>query len=209
MWEWIQGTLEYQHWGWNSLIIGSAGTIIFTFFEGWGILKQNESIWREKSGESVSVSWFSFLGFFFFAFILYGVHLKSIAIVVNGSVLGPLHLPVLWGLWKYKGFTGKEKLLFVLSVLMVPAMAFIPWKSEVYLLLSIGTIIALASQPWEIWENKNAGVLEIRLIGIYLVSTGFWVAYAFATGDLPLEIITTAALFLLLITCLLWFKYRK
>jgi len=201
-------TVEWQNWGLNALTIGSLGTIAFTFVEWWGLWKQKQAIWNEKSGESVSVSWFSYGTFFFAAFLFYGVHIASVAVIIN-SLLAIIHIPILVGLWKFKGFSRHEKVQFVLLAGMVPAMAFLPWKDELFLIISFGTLYSFGTQPWELWKTKKAGVVEIRLIGVYFLSTLFWVVYAFAIGEWVLEIITPIVLIILGLTSVLWFKYRN
>jgi len=201
-------SIEWQKWGLNALIIGSLGIIAFTFIEGWGLWKQKQAIWNKKSGESVSVNWFSYLTFFFVASLFYGIHIASVAVVISG-LLAILHIPILVGLWKFKGFARHEKIQFVLFVGMVPAMAFLPWKDELFLIFSFGTLYSLGTQPWELWKTKKTGVVEIRLVGVYFLSTFFWIVYAFAAGEWVLEIITPIALVLLGLTSALWFKYRS
>jgi len=207
--DWLKSIAEYQNWGFNALIVGSVGTIFFTFLEAWGLWRQNKLIWKEKSGESVSVGWFSYLGFLFLTLIVYGYSVKSISIVINGLVLGPLHFPILLGLWKFKGFSHREKLVFTISAMMLLAMILLPWKNIVFVVINFGTIISLSLQPWEIWKNKNAGMVEIRLISVYFVSTVFWVIYAYFLGEWALKIITPIALFLFGLTIFFWLKYRK
>jgi len=209
MFEWIIGTLEYQNWGFNSLTIGSLGTLAFTIVEGWGLTKQNGTIWKTKSGESVSINLFSFLLFFLFAFFIYGLYIKSIAVIINGLVLGILHVPILFGLWRFKGFSRMEKVCFAISFAMIPAMIFVPWKDAVYIVIVSGAVFAIATQPWEIWERKSSGVVDIHLLVAYSLSTTFWVVYAFSTKQVPLEISTSITSIIIIVTLALWFKYRK
>ncbi len=207
--EFIKNSVEFQNWGWNALAIGSLGTAVFTLIEGWGLWKQNDAIWEGESGESVSVIWFSYLLFAFVAFFFYGVHIRGLAAMFNGAALALLHVPILLGLRKHKGFTTSEKVQFFLFALMVPAMAFLPWKDEVFMVVSVGIIYSTATQPWELLRAKKSGVLEIRLIVIYLISTIFWVIYAFAISEWVLEILTSANLLLFIITAVLWSEYRS
>ncbi len=208
MYEFVRSTVEYQNWGWNAVVVGSFGAIIFTFIEGWGLWKQNQAIWRGKSGESVSVSWFSYFLFALAAFFFYGIHIHGIAAMFNGVALTLVHIPILLGLWKYKGFAKWEKVQFFCLALMVPAMAFLPWKNEVFTIVSVGIIYSLATQPLELWKTKKTGAVEIKLLVVYTLSTAFWVIYAFAINEWVLEILTSVNLFLLGLATLLWFKYR-
>lgn len=198
---------EYQSWGWNALTVGSSGIIVFTLAEVWGAWKQNQKIWHEKSGESVSVNFFSYNFFSFTALIFYGAHIASGASIFNGLLM-LFYIPILLGLWKFKGFTCREKVLFVFFSTMVPTIAILPWKDEVFLIISAGIVYSVATMPWELWKTKRTGAVEIKLLVVFLISTMFWVAYAFAIGEWVLEILTTVNLFLLCLSTGLWFKYR-
>lgn len=207
--EWILGTTEFQNWGLNSPTIGSLGIIVFTLIEGWGLKKQNENIWENTSGESVSVTFFSFVMFFMFTFFIYGIYANSLSITINGLVLGILHVPIVAGLWKFKGFSKAEKICAAASAMMIPTMIFLPWKDAIYLVLAFTTLLAASTQPWEIWRNNKAGELSIQLLIVYLMSTIFWMVYAFSTRQLALEITTSATLVIIVITIILWSRCPK
>ena len=89
-------------------------------------------------------------------------------------MLGFLHLPILLGLWKYKGFTKLEKGALYICPLMIPAMIFLPWKDLLMISLLFGTIVPLLMQLYEIWRAKSAGVVDARFVGILIISTAFW-----------------------------------
>lgn len=206
---WFYSTLEYTHWGMNASTIGFVGTLIFTLVEGWGLYKQNGSIWNNDSGSSVSIAMFSYLTFFMFAFGIYGYFCKSITIIINGFVLGILHLPIICGLWKFKGFTHTEIYIFLISILMVPVMIFLPWKDSCYILIGICASASGIFQAWEIYANRDAGVVDIRLILSYTASAIFWIIYATATDQVPLQLMVWLSLIILLTIIVLWYKYRK
>ncbi len=205
----LESTREYQEWGLNAATVGAIGATIFIFIEMWGLHKQGRAIQEnpEKKGESVSVIWFSYCFFTLVTGIFYGVHIKSALVLFNSIPCGILHIPVLIGLWKYKGFTRQEKILFVLFAGMVPAIAFLPWKNDIFMAISVGVIYAMATQPWELWKTKKRGVVEIRLLAAYTISTAFWVVYAFAIDEWVLEVLTTANLLTLCVSTALWFFY--
>ncbi|OGY42633.1 MAG: hypothetical protein A2Y82_03035 [Candidatus Buchananbacteria bacterium RBG_13_36_9] len=200
--------MELKNFGWNLLTIGFCGTIFFTLFAAWGLWQQAKKIWLNKSGLSVSVFWFSYNIFLFSANIVYGYSINSLALVFNGVLLSLMHFPVLIGLAKFKGFKPIQKWLFVLYLGLIVLLIALPIKSQMYLLFSFVNIIALITQPWEIMKNKNSGMVEIKLIVVYLASTLFWVAYAFAIKDWALQIICPAYLIIWIATLILWVKYK-
>jgi len=202
----FKNTVEWQGWGYNALTISFIATAVFTVLEGWGFLMQNRSIWRNKSGESISVSLFIYFGCLFMTVILYGYYIRSMAAIFNG-MLGFLHLPILFGLWKYKGFTKLEKAASCLFPLMIPAMIFLPWKDLLMISLLFGTIIPLVMQLYEMWRAKSAGVLNARFVAILIISTAFWVVYAFAIQNWVMEVIYPLTLVILVLIFALRFRY--
>ena len=209
MLEWFYTSLEYTHRGINASTIGSVGTIICTCIEGWGLYKQNHSIWKNDSGSSVSITMFSFLTFFMFTFGIYGYYCKSVAIIINGFGLGVFHLPIIYGLWKFKGFSRTEIFITLTSTLMIPAMIFLPWKDVLYLLIGTCASGSGIFQAWEIWTNKDAGVVDIRLMFSYTAATIFWIIYATATDQKTLQIMVWFSLIILFAIIVLWYKYRS
>ncbi len=202
----FKNTVEWQGWGYNALTISFIATAVFTVLEGWGFWMQNRSIWRNKSGESISASLFIYFGCLFITVIAYGYYIKSIAAIFNG-MLGFLHLPILFGLWKYKGFTKLETGALYVFPLMIPAMIFLPWKDLLMISLLLGTIVPLLMQLYEMWRAKSAGVINARFIGILIISTAFWVIYAFAIRNWVMEVIYPLTLVILILIFVLRFRY--
>jgi uncharacterized protein with PQ loop repeat len=202
----FKNTVEWQGWGYNALTISFIGTAFFTILEGWGFCMQNRSIWQNKSGESISVSLFIYFGCLFITVIVYGYYIKSIAAIFNG-MLGFLHLPILFGLWKYKGYTKLEKGALYLFPLMIPAMIFLLEKDLLMISLLLGTIVPLLMQLYEMWRAKSAGVLNASFIGILIISTAFWVVYAFAIRNWVMEVIYPLTLVILILIFVLRFRY--
>jgi len=200
--------MELKNFGWNVVTIGFCGTIFFTLLAAWGLWQQAKKIWQNRSGQSVSVFWFSYNIFLFSANIVYGSSIRSLALIFNGALLSLMYFPVVIGLAKYKGFKPIQKWLFVLYFGLIILMIILPIKSQLYLLFSFVNIIALITQPWEIMRNKNSGMVEVKLILVYLASTLFWVAYAFAIKDWALQIICPTYLIIWVATLILWKKYK-
>lgn len=200
--------MEIKLLGWNLLTLSFCGTIFFAIVSAWGLWQQSQKIWQNKSGESVAVFWFSYNIFLFFAGAIYGVALKSFAMVFNSCLLGTMHFPILIGLGKFKGFNKMQKSFFPLYFALLVLMAVLPQKEFLYLLFSSVNVVAMASQPWEIFKKKNAGMVEIRLQIIYFFSSCFWLAYAIMIDAWALEILVPIYLGLLALTVILWKKYQ-
>src|SRR3989338_6477810 len=112
--DWILGMLarsvEYQNIGWNPLFLGALGTMFFTMLQAYGIWKQGRRVWESCSGAGVSATFFGYAMFYFLAFLVYGAERWSIAMTINGC-LGFLHIPIIAGLHRFKGFTRRERIL--------------------------------------------------------------------------------------------------
>lgn len=201
--------MELDHLGWNALTVGFVGVLLFSFVEGWGVWQQNKTIWKSKSGESVSVIWFTYSTALFGVVFIYGLSTKSIALTFNGLLLTLLYIPLVVGLWKFKGFTKIEKICSAFFLAIAIACVFVPYKDWFFLIFTAGNILFSFTQPYEIWKNKSSGVIEIKFLTVFLASTIFWMTYAYASHDWVLKIISPAYLVILSVTIILWFKYRR
>ena len=201
--------MELSQFGWNALTIGFLGTVLFTFVEAWGVWQQKRAIWENQSGESVSVIWFSYFAALMAVMLIYGITIKSITLILNGLLLAILHVPILVGLWRFKGYTRTEKAMTACFLAAIAAMAIVPFKDWFFLLFTAGNVLFSLGQPYEIWKNKNSGVVEIKLLAVYLVSSLFWLIYAYAIGDWVLQILSPAYSVILTLTVLVWFRYRR
>lgn len=206
---WLLETKEYAHWGWNMATLGALGTVVFTIYQVLMLQRQNKRIWGNKSGEAVSVTTFSFMCFFLTTFALYGYYGKSFSVVFNGAAMAPFELAILVGLWKYKGYTKKEWLSVILSFMMVPSMILLPWKDEVYMVCSIGSVGGLLFQPIEIYREKKAGVIDIGLVAACLCSTVFWLVFTYYAGLMFVFSISASIFVILLAIVFLWYKYQE
>lgn len=201
--------MEFAQFGWNALTVGFLGTVLFTFAEAWGLWQQKRAIWENRSGESVSVIWFLYVAAVLVVMTIYAITINSITLTFNGLVLGILHAPILIGLWRFKGYTKIEKTVGVCCLIAVTVMLASPFKDWFYLLFSAGNILFSLAQPYEIWKNKDSGVVEVKLLAVYLASTLFFIIYSFAIGDWVLKIISPAYLVIITLTILVWFRYRR
>ncbi len=67
----------------------------------------------------------------------------------------------------------------------------------------------LVMQLHEMWRAKSAGVVDARFIGILIISTAFWVVYAFAIRNWVMEVIYPLTLVILMLIFLLRFRYAR
>lgn len=205
----IKGTVEYQNWGWNMMAVSVVGTVIFTLVVARGLWRQNKNVWSKRSGESLSVVWFAYFTGMFSSAILYGIHQSSATIVFNCAILLVMHFPILRGLWRFKVWSLSEKIQTTVYVFVMPiAMAIIPNKEATFVVFSLGMIYSASTQPWEMWRNRSAGVVDAQFIVCQIVSTMFWGIFAFTTGAIALMILNPALFVLFSATLYFWYLYR-
>ena len=206
--EFFHQTIEYQRWGFNMLTVSSLATIFFTTVLGWAFWKQDQTVRERHSGKSVSALWHTYYAFLSLSTLIYGFHVTSIALIYNGLLCIP-RFSIILGLRRYKGFALTEKISLAGFAVLPIAMYILPWKDPVFLVIAFGSIIAYAFQPWEIWKNKSAGDVDIRLIITYFIATLFWVIYSYIANIWSLMIINRIMLVLVGLTIVLWFRYRQ
>lgn len=216
MFELLKYSIEYQNLGWNVATVSAFGTIGFTCWQLSTLWHQYRNI---QTGEAVSIGWHTYFGADFMAFIVYGLYAASIAMTFN-ALLGFGHLLVLWGL-RVKTFTVWEKLLLP-SIVVFPLLMYcsrtytidlgfmeLTERQLLFLVYSIGTLIALGLQPLEMYRKKSRGDVSFPLLLSYTASTGFWVMFAFfGANDPVLKFLTVTAGILLCTSLGLWFRYQ-
>lgn len=211
MFDIIKQTVEYQDWGFNGLSAGVVGVLVFWCFQTWGLYKQGNKI-RDgvvKSGKesALSVHWIGYLAGFMLVNLPYGIHMKSALLVFSPAISFVFLARVLWNIYSLYGFTRDEVIGLVLYSLMIPLMILLPWMDIMYLVFSLGTAVALTTQPWKMFKEKSADGIEIRMLLTYLAMIVFWCIYAFAIESLALMILNPIVMIITVITILLWVKY--
>lgn len=206
----LENTFEWREWGLNFVTVGAIATCFFTILQGIGIWKQNLRVRREKSGESVSVIFFSYSLFYFFAFAVYGIAKQSIAMTFNGA-LGFVSIPMIAALWRYKRFTKIESASFAVFPLMIPAMILMEEERDILLLIFlVGGLFSIARQAYEAWESSDTSKIDPIFIAIFMATNAFWLLYAIAIDSLALKIFNPIAFGLFFFIFLMyWKKGRK
>lgn len=200
--------MEFENWGWNAITISFIATMVMAAFTAWGLFYQLIAVWKNKSGLSVSVVWFSFGLGLYGVFALYGIELNSWALMLSGVSRGLLHLPILIGLWKFKGFSSFEKVLTVGVIASLVITGILPHRAWIFFVFSMVALVFVAAWPWEIYRNKDSGVVELKLICVYLANSVFWIIYGVAIGDWVLIVTSPLYTVVSLITVALCYIYR-
>lgn len=68
--------------------------------------------------------------------------------------------------------------------------------------------ISIKSLALEVWREKKSGVVSIKMLSVFVVSSTFWLVYSFIINDTPLVVFSFMIWIIFVITMLLWWKYR-
>lgn len=203
---------EFQQHGFTSLTILSAiGILALTIFEAAAVSMQGWTIWKRRSGEAVSVTLFNFNGSAFVACGIYGFYINGAVAAFNGVLTGLVHLTVIVLLCIYKPLKWWEVAVMALCPLMPPSMvmaAGTSWQSTLYIAVTLGVGIAMATQPFEMWLKKETGAVDIRMYLVYTPTTFVWLAYAVTLGDIPFIVGICIGIVVVITTVLVWCYYR-
>lgn len=200
--------IEVKNWGFNQIVISSFFTMLFTFFQAYGLIKQNQKIWRHQSGESVSVLLFFSTGAYFLAFIFYALDKNSLAMIFN-SLLAIMYIPIMIGLIKFKKFRLFESILCPLSFLFIPAMIITEEKDNLLFAFLMLSLVMIFSQVLEMISQGKTGSAEPKFIIIFCLTCFFWSVYAFSINNLVLEIFNTVAVLLYGSMLVLYYKFHR
>lgn len=203
----MENFIEIKNFGFNSLTITALMTMLFTIFQGYGVMIQNKMIWRKKSVESLSATLFFLYCFYFIAFFIYGLEKKSVAMTFNGLLAIP-YIPIVIGFLKFKRLNFKEKLSLPLTMAVIPLMIIIPSKDIFLLILLMISLVILGTQPLEMIKTKKRGAVEIKFILIFSITSIFWLIYAIAISNWVLIIFNSSALILYAIIISLYYSYK-
>lgn len=200
--------LEYQNWGFNALTVSFLLSLLLTAISAWGLVQQNQTIWRDKKAEAVSVFWLAYYAMLQLAILIYGLSLGSAALIING-LLALLYIPILIGLRKFKGFSVPEKISMWVFAVAITLMAFLPYKPLFFFVFAIGGLLSALMQPIEMWHKRSAQGLNIKLIGTILLGNIIWLSYGVAVKDWVLIIVNAVAFLIFGATALLWRRFRQ
>lgn len=200
--------LEYQNWGLNALTVSFFLSLFVTAVSGWGLIQQNRTLWKLRTAEGVAVPWMAYYGILYVAIFIYGLSLASLALILNG-LLAMFYAPILAGLKRFKGFTGRDTVLITGFLAAILAMIVLPYKPTFFFAFAIGGLISAALQPLEMIRKKSAEGLSIRLIGTILFGNAVWFGYGLAAGDWVLIAVNAIAFAIFGTTAGLWWRYRS
>lgn len=203
----MQKLLQYE---WTPETISSYGIIFFIAFGSWTLFVQGRKIWKNKSGASVSVMWNFIFFFMFLTYPIIGVERQNNLIVWQGVFRVLFYIPILIGLYRFKGFTKKEMTFARILFMMIFIMVEYPFTGEViYSVINLFGVIGVFLQGALIKKEQKTGVVSSVLLFAYATNVLFWMWYTYQIKDFFL--FTNSALFLsaYVYTIIIWIKFRR
>ncbi|MCR4280539.1 MAG: hypothetical protein NUV82_03895 [Candidatus Komeilibacteria bacterium] len=200
--------MEIIHFDWNSLTFSFLVTLAFSIAGTFGLWDQTKKILLHKSGRSVANIVFISGFFLYIASGIYGFQIQSMALELSSVIRGPWHIPIVIGLFKYKGFTKWEKnTCYILAGLCI--LLFLTQWDLLFLLVTGVVVLPAALQPYGMWKEKKRGVVSVGLFSIYAISAAFWTVYALAIDNYIIFTFSLISSLIFGLTVLLYFIYKN
>ena len=213
---WLCTWTDVQQLGWNNLgiTIGFVGTIFFSFFEGFGLASQGWKLWSEpeKKGAALSVKWMSVSAALFIAIFFYGESANQFSSAVNGLFLVPLYCPILFGLYRFKGFSEEDWNIieWLLAALVIDCcFPFATVRTTIFMVVNVMNVWMMLDEPKEMNRLQSTGVVDPKMLMIFVTSSSFWIVYAAALGDWVLTLIAASSLAAIGYTMATWWKWHR
>ena len=199
--------IEIQEFGANIITLTFFITLFFTILQGYALIRQSLKILKNKSGKSVSFTFFCYYSFSALAVIIYGLYKHSLALSING-LLGFIALFVVINIWRFKEISRNEKIIGLGSAIVIPLIIFLPQKDTLFLVFGSVVTWAIVSQILEIWKNKSSGSVDPGQTITSIFSSLFWLSYAIVMKIWPMEIFNSLGFILWLIMLLSYLKFK-
>ncbi len=194
---------------WTPEAISSYGIIFFIFFGSVALGIQGWKIWKNKSGDSVSATWVFIFFFMFITYPIFGVKESNSLLAWQGVFRIAFYIPILYGLYKFKGFTKKELLLVRLLFIMIFIMIEFPRTGEfVFSMINFFAVLGVFAQGELIRKEKSAGMVSPVLLFAYAVNVVVWIWYSYEIDDWLVFANSALFLFSYGYTIALWMRFR-
>ena len=201
--------MEFRYFGWNAPAVSFWGINFMTILGAWALYDQKSIIVAKASGKSAAIPWFLYYVFMLVSFVVYGISELDFPFLFHGLVRGALHFLILLELKKFRSFRKRDVWLGRALLLALIAMIFAPFKEFFFLAFAFGGVASVATQVSEIRREKSSGVVSIRLLAVYTLSSFFWVFYGWEFEKHDILATGVAYLAVFLVTIGFWLKFRE
>lgn len=202
----MQAWFKYE---WAPETVSFYGIVFFIFFGSVALFFQGREIWKTRTALSISAVWTFIFFFMFLTYPVIGVQRQNALLVTQGVCRIAFYIPILWGLWKFRGFTRGEiilaRLLFLSAFLMVEY----PSTGEViYTLVNFLGVFGVAAQGVLLKKEGRTGVVSPVLLAAYITNSTLWTWYTYEIKDPFLFANSTLFLAAYVYTVFVWTKIR-
>ncbi len=190
----IKNTIEYldyqEHGHWT---VTTAIILIASLSAGiqiWGIQTQNKKIWKNKSGEALPLSFFLFQFIYFISYLIYGIKIKSGALIVSNLVFF-MFIPVIVGLIKFmpssRNKFKRELLIMPLLLLIIPCVLLIDAKWSLIVIFIIALLVYWNLLK-ELKQSLKINNIEPKFIYSVMLSSLVWFIYGIRINNFGIMI---------------------
>jgi len=200
--------IELQNFGWNAVTVSFLALMAIRVLGIVGASRQGYFVWKRGNADSLSRFTVVYFALIMVTEIAFGSAIGSIAMITAAARIIP-QLILVVGVSKYRGL-GWPIILFIVAVLVGQTFAIIyNFEGPFFTAASVGLIIAVGTQPLEIWRNRSSGNTDIFYLSVFLAGSTFWLIYGIATNNIWLMVVNPLLTLLNLLTVILWFVFRR
>jgi hypothetical protein len=201
---------EWLYLDWTPERTLSYGITFFIIFGSCALFVQARKIWKNRSGASVSATWTLIFFAMFVTYMILGEDKRENALLFwQGVFRVAFYIPILIGLFRFKGFTKKDTLLARSLFLIIFFMVEYPSTREfLYSVVNFLGVVGVAAQGRLIQKEQKTGVVSPILLFAYAANATLWVWYTHAINDNLLFLNSTLFLAAYAYTIYMWVKIR-
>ena len=179
--------VEFHNPGFNVITISSITTAFLTIWQMWGLKRQSDIIFKNRSASSLEPITFIYLLFFAISVISYGIGKNSLSLIFSG-LNACFYIPIVYGIYKFSGFKLHEWVILILLLVMPIAMIMSKYKDILYLLYASIATLSLMQQLIKIIITRNVKGLNVMTFVTFLAGGIIWLSYGIATLNWALMI---------------------
>ena len=168
----------------NAEFIGFVGTLFFTLWVTWAAMRQIALIWKNERVQSLSLdfAWYSLM--YFTVRLAYGLDKALLPVVIHAAIRLLVVVPFVISIFKFHAYSRWDWIRFCSIMAILPIALLQPDLDTPFLVLSLVGVSIFFHQPYSIFRNRNAGIVEIRVYIVSTLNVTFWIIYSLAVNDL-------------------------
>lgn len=165
--------------------VSGTAIVILGIVGSWGLYKQAQAIWVNKSAKSVSGEWLITFACTFISLIIYGLRQNSIPMEAQGAIRFLFLLPSVVGFFVYGASGAKHWLLIAVYVLLLLWMAQTTAFALFYIGFAVLGICSTLFQAYTIRKKTFRGNVSLELQLVSILAAFFWSIYGYVRNDGP------------------------